>query len=116
MASTIMQSRLTHRYRAHCSYMDDWASLPPVYQMERIARECRDEDADYGTIMETHRISEAAQDLPEDVLFSLVKDTIGDTSCGHEYDCCGCVSTRVSSVRRINTELVEVERTFSRNI
>ena len=116
MAQVIMQSRLTHRYRAHCSYMDDWASLPPQYQMERVGRECRDEDADYGTIMETHRISEAAQELPEEVLFSLVKDTIGDTSCGHDYDCCGCVSTRVSSVRRLSVDKVEVERTFSRNI
>ena len=116
MASTIMQTRLTHRYRAHCSYMDDWASLPPIYQMERIGRECRDEDADYGTIMEVHRISDAAQELPEEVLFSLVKDTVGETGCGCEHDCCGCVSTRAASVRRLSVDKVEVERTFSRNI
>jgi hypothetical protein len=45
----------------------------------------------------------------------LIYDTFTREGCGHGYDCCGCASTNVESVRRVGRHQWHIELRHSRN-
>jgi hypothetical protein len=113
-----MQFRLTHKYRDGYSYLDEYEDAA---RLELIACEMsRDnEDGCDETSRQTYvyRLI-SVEDGYKNKLKRMFYSHLGGSSCTHDYDCCGCWTYRVNSVRRIhlgNVVLYKVEVNGSRN-
>lgn len=85
-------ARTSNKYRDGWSYMDNFEFVASVKLTPyRLVRKPSDY-SDGGTFVQYLRVPRG---MDAKVLGRAIEDTVGGSSCRHEYDCCGCTSRRV---------------------
>lgn len=96
MQSLNVYKRVTQHYADGYSSLDNWVFqghvrlTPPVVVLEGKRYDEGDTYVQYVRIPAGATAKELGRAL---------RDTMGGTSCRHEYDCCGCALRRVSTKR-----------------
>jgi len=116
MNTVRIESRLTDRYVGTCSDLDSWrhvgmVRLTPARLTRQRGGPRGTDHSDDGAYLMHARIPRG-QDPHESA--RALRDTLTVEGCHHEYDCCGCRSTR-ADVRRIGRRDFIVHVTVSRN-
>lgn len=112
----------TQKYVGAYDYLDEWEDLGAA---DVSTIETREEGCDWGGIpFESDDYCDAGgyrmlvrmeKEFPYEDVKRAFYHTFGKRGCGHEYDCCGCVSTYVTSVETLNEKDFIVEVNGSRN-
>ena len=112
MSHTIhIYDRLTYRYH------DAWRHLDGeqyIGEAKQLGLTRRIQPAGYDDGGEYHFRVIAPSALKGRDLSRPISQTLSGSSCTHEYDCCGCASTR-ASVRRIDRRTYSVKLAVSFN-
>lgn len=104
-----LYERLTHKYRAGWSDLDDDQFVGTVKMLR--PRLVRDEGIDGYT--QVARVV-APSKLASANLARAIMDTLSVSRCRHEHDCCGCPSTLAIAKRVSRREYaVELHTTFN---
>ena len=112
MAQTLhLYNRLTHKYNPGWSHLDDHRYVGSVKLLGGRITE-RSEDYDEGDTWLLRVVTPAK--LKHTDLTQALRDTMGGSSCTHEYDCCGCAS-RHASVKRISPRAYSVRISVTYN-
>jgi len=91
-----LQRRVTHKYRDGWSSMDEWDVLGTARVVrsydERLAE---DDEDDAGTVLLVEvKLNDGDPAVANaDTVRRALEDTFAGSSCTHDWDCCGCVST-----------------------
>ena len=106
-----LERRITHRYVGTYQHLDEWRYVGKAKVLApRVIDEGNDYD-DVGTYL-MHAHIPAGQD-PKQTQRALA-DYFTSEGCAHEYDCCGCVSTR-ARVKRLTPRTFSILVRKSRN-
>lgn len=106
-----LQRRLTHRYVGAYQHLDNWEY---VGRAKLLAPRLVDPGNDYddaGTYL-LHAKIPVGQDAEKSR--RALEDRFTRWGCAHDYDCCGCVSTR-ATVKRVTPRTFSVLVRKSRN-
>lgn len=103
--------RLTWRYRDGWAHEDQWGN-PQRFKVlaPRVTRHAEEYDEVDTVLYRVIGDKRADQKLQAKAL----NDYFSGSSCRHEYDCCGCVST-YASVRRVKPGIFSVLVSGTRN-
>lgn len=105
--------RKTHSYVGTYSDLDDWDSIGS-FEVVSSTSEVKDEqDASEPTsITLIAKVDSNAEDAD---ITQALKASLSNVGCHHEYDCCGCASTRVDDVSKQDDGFWKITQTATRN-
>ncbi len=93
--------RKTHNFQDGWSSWDNWDYTTTVrITPMRLARTTNEFD-EGGTYIQHVRLPATINRKTRTQIIRSIEDTIGGTSCKHQYDCCGCAIRR-ATVRPIS--------------
>ena len=111
MPNTIdLYQRETHQYKDSYSHLDDWQQIGTAKVLAY--RLIRDEGSD-GHTHATRVIAPATLRAVD--LTRAIEDTMRESNCRHEHDCCGCRSTHAHA-RRVSAREYTVTLFTSYNL
>lgn len=94
----ILAIRKTHKYVGSYRHMDEWQEIGTMDHIgQRLLSVDDDDPCEYTTTEKTLRIR-CDEIQPAERVERAIRDSINSHGCAHEYDCCGCWSTHVTSV------------------
>ena len=97
MQQITLTKRSTFRYASGWNYLEKWSDVGTAkFTPLRKVRDAGSE-LESGPTFVTHAVIPRGQDVEASQL--AIEQTLSGTSCRHEYDCCGCVSTRAIASR-----------------
>ena len=103
-----LAKRMTHRYRAAWSGMDDWRTIgtyDPVAggALKRAPRDDDeyDDDGDGRTDVHIVSVTRATKRVTDKDVRQALRDEFTYSHCTHEYDCCGCRSFHAYDVHKL---------------
>ena len=105
--------------RTRTTYRDGWSHLNPerfVCNAKLLKpRVTHHEDCmeEYTRLVAFLEVDDKSLSLGE--VAPAIRDTLTYSGCRHEYDCCGCWSTRVTDVKRVGRGRFSVLLSRSRN-
>lgn len=108
--------RKSNKYRAGWGYLDEWEDFGTFEVIARGEDTREPDEDDYCFAFCTHLIVDVQLDQPEPLekTMQALRDYHSGSSCTHEYDCCGCISTW-AAVQHINENRYHVLVSGSRN-
>jgi hypothetical protein len=92
MQQVHLYERLTHKYADGYRYLDQDRFVATVKLTPPVMVREPDSYDDGGVFVQHLRTPAGA---PLALIRQALRDTLGGSSCRHEYDCCGCASTRI---------------------
>jgi len=104
-------TRLTHRYADGWRHLDD-EEFTGTVKVLGITHETEDGGYDDGGTARFRVVAPSA--LKGADLSQSIRQTLSGSGCRHEYDCCGCASTR-ASVKRVSPREYAVKVSISYN-
>lgn len=106
-----LSKRESQHYSDGWSHLDRWSDLGKAKALPM--RQVREPSGIDGGAVYLQRVIVKGNASRKDVAQAL-RDTMGGTSCRHEYDCCGCASTTVEVLpRRRHSYLVKTTVSFN---
>ena len=84
MIKFTLYKRITHKYRLGWSYEDEWAEMGEMKALP---------------VKKDKQILIAPSKLAHLNLCSFIEQTLTQSHCRHEHDCCGCASYYARAVR-----------------
>jgi hypothetical protein len=109
-----MYERKTFKYRPGWAGLDrsEYVGTVKVLAPTKIEEPSEDDDISCGPVYRFRVVARSA-DKGKDFT-AAIEDTLGGSSCQHEYDCCGCVS-RFVRARRVSAREYAVIQSTSYN-
>lgn len=89
-----LYERLTHQYRPGWRYLDDeeYRGTAKILKLQLVE--------DNGIDGHQHKTRVIVpSNLANEDLTSVIEDTLNQSTCQHEHDCCGCASTYATAKR-----------------
>jgi hypothetical protein len=122
--------RLTHKYKANYAHLDQWDESNPAIikvlkgkrltEWERQQRQREDPrksyiDASDAGMSYFNVVVKSPKGLTANEVYRALVDNMNYGGCSHDFDCCGCGSGYVSTVRRTGRNEWYVEMEHTRN-
>lgn len=115
--------RLTNKYKDAYRHLDEEMRLGTVETLRSIDRHVDEEHGNSGSKLLIIRIfPDSEMQFTLDDLKKAIRDTYTYQGCGHEYDCCGCISQTVGNMKRLrqnnfgDSEIWAVQVSWYRNV
>jgi len=96
MREHALELRRTNRYRDGWSRMDEWDTVGTYVVRRRFVEvlpDDADQDAEPGTLLMVETRLNGEQAFTVDQVKRALEQTMSGSSCTHDWDCCGCVSS-----------------------
>lgn len=111
---TVTERRVTFRYKDRFKYEDQWQQLEKPFTLKILGgRVVQPDDDERGPTVYNRVVAPRGVTLAE--VQRALKDEYDSYGCHHEYDCCGCSSTR-TDVKHIRGREFLMTRRVSYNI
>ncbi|QIG66744.1 hypothetical protein EVB27_074 [Rhizobium phage RHph_TM16] len=111
-----LEVRLTHKYVGTYRHLDAWQDVGMAV-IRCTETELMDDGEDPCEPTRTTMLLEIHCDEVTDshVIMRAIQGALGSHGCAHDWDCCGCWSTRVGDIAHVKDNLWFVETHSSRN-
>jgi hypothetical protein len=99
-----LKVRITSKYKDAFRHLDEEQHIGTVETLRSIERHVDEEHGDSGTNLLFIRITldqDTEEPITTDDIKKAIKNTYGYSGCGHEHDCCGCISQTVNRMKRL---------------
>lgn len=98
-----LKSRQTRKYVGTYQHLDEWQHIGDYEVLETRTKEIDDDDpCDPARTTMIVAIKCDDPDESDAIIRKALHDTFTHAGCHHEYDCCGCRSFAVTSVKRLH--------------
>lgn len=96
MREHALELRITHKYRDGWRGLDGWNTVGTYVVRRRFVEQLpddADQDAEPGTLLMVETRLNGTQAFTVEQVKTALENTLSGSSCTHDWDCCGCVSS-----------------------